>query len=934
MNLRFRYLSRARISLRLRSVTAAAFLLVWCGERASEVAAQSNKDAPAGQVGPREGPKLTKPPALLKFVEAPYPSVEPKPTGDVAVTLTILIDAAGKVAESQVSESGGAAFDEAALAAVRAFEFSPAEIDGKPAAIRIVYRYVFTVREEQVVPTTSVLTGTIRDAESKKLLAHVKVEVAGGPATETDDAGRFRLPELTPGELSITLSGERLNPLKTQETVQAGEELDVTYKVALIPLETKPEEKDDFEILVTAPPPLKKEVVSTKVSAAQAKSIPGAQGDVVRVVENLPGVARSAVGSGQLVVWGAGPEDTRTYVDGVPIPRLYHEGGLRSTIFSGVVGSVELVPGGYGAAFGRGLGGIVRVETNTPGRKKRDKPRVSANEKTTGATGASSARAGSDESYPVSGQVSADVLDGSALVSTGFGRTRIAAAARISVIDQLAKTLDNDVGEYVPIPRYRDGQFRIAHDLASGGHLELVGLLSSDHTARGVPNPDPALTTREARDLSFSRIYARYSAENKRGTRTSITPYVGFGKQSLVNSYGSTRTSLGSDDILVGLRASFAQRLATFLTFEAGLDAEVSHVEVERRGSLGLPAREGDVRVFGQPPPDNLAFDRFKTTSIGVAPYIEADVELFGDRLHIVPGLRVDPMARTVSRRVPTQGDTPDIGLSEQNFVVEPRLSLRYAPHERVTLHAAAGLYHQQPSAADLSSVFGNPALPVSRAVHLVAGAAVKPTDNLSLELTGFTTYLDDLAMRNDQDAPKRAQALLPTGQGHTIGLQTLIRRELANHVFGWVAYTIMRAERQNSDLTKTRLFDYDQTHVLSAVLVWSPFTGFEVGSRFRLASGFPRTYVTGAYYDSQRDRYQPTFGDQNGIRIPLFMQLDLRVSQVFKLGGTDLQVYLEVQNVTNRANTEELVYSPDFVQRGQIRSLPILPIAGVSWAF
>jgi hypothetical protein len=143
-----------------------------------------------------------------------------------------------------------------------------------------------------------------------------------------------------------------------------------------------------------------------------------------------------------------------------------------------------------------------------------------------------------------------------------------------------------------------------------------------------------------------------------------------------------------------------------------------------------------------------------------------------------------------------------------------------------------------------------------------------------------------------------------------------------------------MRAERKNSDLTKTRLFDYDQTHVLSAVLVYSPFSGFELGGRFRLASGFPRTQVTGAYYDTQRDRYQPRFGEQNGIRIPLFMQLDLRVSHTFKLADTDLQIYLEVQNVTNRANTEELVYSPDFARQGRIRSLPVLPIAGLSWTF
>src|SRR5690606_29674037 len=128
---------------------------------------------------------------------------------------------------------------------------------------------------------------------------------------------------------------------------------------------------------------------------------------VVRVVENLPGVARSAVGSGQLVVWGAGPEDTRTYVDGVPIPRLYHEGGLRSTVHSGVVTSVELVPGGYGAAYGRGLGGIVRIDTHTPDRRG------------------------------VHGSLAADVFDASAMLGAGIGaRSSAAATARVSLIDQ------------------------------------------------------------------------------------------------------------------------------------------------------------------------------------------------------------------------------------------------------------------------------------------------------------------------------------------------------------------------------------------------------------------------------------------------------------------------------------------------------------------
>ena len=45
--------------------------------------------------------------------------------------------------------------------------------------------------------------------------------------------------------------------------------------------------------------------------------MPGTQGDTLKVVQNLPGVARAALGSGALIVWGAAPADTRVYVDGV-----------------------------------------------------------------------------------------------------------------------------------------------------------------------------------------------------------------------------------------------------------------------------------------------------------------------------------------------------------------------------------------------------------------------------------------------------------------------------------------------------------------------------------------------------------------------------------------------------------------------------------------
>ena len=47
-----------------------------------------------------------------------------------------------------MTQSAGAAFDAAALDAVKRFRFSPAEIDGKPAPVKITYSYQFTARVE------------------------------------------------------------------------------------------------------------------------------------------------------------------------------------------------------------------------------------------------------------------------------------------------------------------------------------------------------------------------------------------------------------------------------------------------------------------------------------------------------------------------------------------------------------------------------------------------------------------------------------------------------------------------------------------------------------------------------------------------------------------------------------------------------------------
>jgi TonB family protein len=883
-----RFLSTCR-----RLVTAISIAIL-----PANAAAQSSASAAEQPVKPR----LTKPPKLVSFVEAEYPESEKSAGKTAAVVLQIGIGADGKVTDVAVVESAGPAFDAAAVAAAQRFVFEPAEIDDKPAPIRINYRYQFVL--QQAAPTTGILTGVVRSRPGGEPLAGVTVALDDGTSTVTDQTGHFTFPDLSPGHRRVLLSRSDLKGLQTEENIVAGEKLDATYEIETAPAD-EGDEHDDLEIVIVAPK-LVKQTVSTKVEAAEGRRVAGTQGDVLKIVENLPGVARASAGSSQIVVWGAAPEDTRVYIDGLRVPLLYHFGGLRSVVHTDLVDSVELVPGGYGAAYGRGLGGLVVVATRDPPKDR------------------------------IHGSVQVDVMDASAAVQGPIANGwSFAIAARHSHLDAvLGAFTSQDFQEFFQIPHYYDGQARLRRELRDGEFVEVLGLLSSDSVSRDVTSNDPNAQKSETKKQRFERVGVRYKRTQKDGSTIECLPWFGWDHADLNSRFGPVPTSLASDATLFGLRASYSGKLGDAAIVTLGLDVEGSSSTVERSGSTSSPPREGDAHVFGQPPSDQINGDRWNAVIGSAAPFVQADVGLFSDALHVVPGIRFDPLFVSVSRRLPRDGDNPGVGAYEADVGVEPRIAARLRLSKRATLKAAYGKYRQPPVAEDLSPVFGNPLLGASSAQHLLGGAEFQLSQTLGVETTVFYTHSTDLAARNPVPSPLVAEALVDLGVGRSYGAQFLLRKSLADGFFGWVAYTLLRAERQDSPNTAFRLFDFDQTHVLTALAAYQLGKGFDVSARFRYATGYPRTPVIGAFYDARRDLYEPELGAKNSIRIPDFWQLDVRFSKRFTFGTNELEAYLDVQNVTNHQNPEEIVYNPDYTQRSYINGLPILPVLGARWGF
>ncbi|HEY8088294.1 MAG TPA: TonB-dependent receptor, partial [Polyangiaceae bacterium] len=384
-----------------------------------------------------------------------------------------------------------------------------------------------------------------------------------------------------------------------------------------------------------------------------------------------------------------------------------------------------------------------------------------------------------------------------------------------------------------------------------------------------------------------------------------------------------------------GLRAGWQGPIEKYLPGSVGIDAEMQTSSLHRAGSIGAPPREGDVYVFGEPPPSQINFDDWKTVVASVAPYVEGDFSLDQDRWHVVPGIRLEPYITSTNKLTPPPPGSPNIGSTHEDTVIEPRLSTTYAFTPRVAAKAAFGVYHQAPQPEDLSAIFGNPTLALSTAQHYLVGAVFHLTETLSIETTGFLAEQHNLATRSESNSPLVGQALVQQGIGRSYGTQFLLRQQQVGRFFGWISYSIMRSERRDAPDLAWRLFDYDQSHVFTAVGSYDLGKGFETGLRFRFATGYPRTPVISAYYDASTATYEPAFGAHNSTRIPPFVSVDARVAKRFKLGPkSELEVYLDVQNVTNHTNPEEIVYNPTYTQRGYISGFPILPVVGARYAW
>lgn len=749
---------------------------------------------------------------------------------------------------------------------------------------------------------TGTLTGRVVDAETQEPLAGVNVAVVGtttGAATAAD--GTFTIAGLAPGTYSLRASFLGFAPrTKTDLVVQASRPTFVLFELREQVLETG-------EVVVTAEffdAPTDAPTSVQTLGAEEIRRTPGGQNDISRSLLTLPGVTGGVDVRSDLLVRGGGPSENLYLVDGIEVPQINHfatqgaTGGALGLLNVDFIREAEFYTGGFPVRYGDAASSVLRVE-NRPG-----SPRVVAGDFTVGAV------------------ETALTLDGAAGENFNW-----LLSVRRSYLQFLFEALG------LPIrPAYWDAQTRLSFQPSTKDRILVVGLGAID---------DFDIVRPEEDDFENQEIFERVLDNDQRsytvGASWRRLIEDGFFTVSASRSVQDFRfADVDTDGVEVLTNRSIEQE------HRLRLDGDV---RLSRRYSVGFGGgtvyADAETRLFQRATPATT-FDedlRFSSDLTLWKPfgYGQFQARLFGGRLTTTTGLRLD--ANTFL-------DAP--------VALSPRFSAAYDVSSRLTVRAAVGRFTQSPeylslTVRDQAGAFVNTNLEWIDVDQVVAGLALTPEPTLRITVEGYYKKYNNypvsaadprvsLANLGGDYGFVGAEPLLPVGEGRAYGIEAFAQRKFTGRLYGLASYTLGWSEFTGAD-GRYRPSSWDVRHTVNLTAGYR-LGRWEFGSKVRYLSGRPYTpfdlaasaeeYAATRRGVIDRDRL-------NAERSPAYIRVDLRVDRRFTLGRVNGVVYLDVQNVFNRANVFGFEYTEDPAEPDRLReqeNVGLLPNFGFSIEF
>jgi hypothetical protein len=724
------------------------------------------------------------------------------------------------------------------------------------------------------------ITGRVVDPQSRAGIGSVLVRLDGTTTQATTSTdGSFVFDEVAPGRHGIVASLEGFTPSSELVVfVQPGDG-------AAVELEYRLEVSTVVRGAAVRPPasPPAVSLGGARMTGQQVMSAISGLGDLGRVMQLRPGVAASQDNRNDLLVRGGGAWETAVRLDGFELPTGSHfawpgsAGGAVSLIAAGAIESASLDTGGFSVGFGERASGVMDVRTRT-GASDRIRGRADL------------------------GVGGLFALAEGRLPAPGGRHGSWMASVRRSVLQLGISRRDSRAA-----PNYTDAAGNLDIPLSPRHRLHATGFGASDALDVDWSMSASSLTGKETLALGGVSLASAWSDR----TRTDLSLSLSRNDTTL-SEIQQTETSYANSSFERFLRARAEIRHApgARVRLMAGASLERAKVDFDLRD--GGYRNEWNIEI---PPLASSWHDTFTdTAAYGEATWLVRTAE-------ITAGVRADHSGRT------------------GRWYVSPRTRVQVGLGSRWRVTGSWGDYRQDIPNVWVASNAANRTLDPIDCTTLTAGVEGTPWPGGWLTAEAFrkryTGYPIDPSVPSrvligagaDFESPL-VGILAPSGKVEADGIDTSFSQAFGGALTLALGYSHWN-EREFNLLQQWIRADYDIRHQARVWLVWHKSARWSASALWRYASGRPYTpYDIAASIQAGFGRYDRA--RTNAVTYPAYHRLDLRVERVLAARRAAVTLFLEAENVYNRANIYIYEWSAALGRPRPALQWGLVPAAGV----
>ncbi|MFN5620197.1 MAG: carboxypeptidase-like regulatory domain-containing protein [Flavobacteriales bacterium] len=727
--------------------------------------------------------------------------------------------------------------------------------------------------------TTGVVTGVCRDANTKEPLEFVQVvleEGLVGAATAAD--GSFRL-TASQGSYSLKATLLGYEPFLLAEVFVMPSD---TVKLAL---DMVPGSGAFQEVIVEAAPFKRGIDVPSSMRSLGANEIqrnPGSDNDVSKVIRTLPGVTATSAFRNDLIIRGGAPNENRFFLDEVEIPVINHlvtqgaSGGAYSIINANQLREVEYMSAQFPANRGNALSSVFNFQL----------------------------KEGNNDSLHVTARLGGTDM-GIALDGPIGKRVNYLATVRRSYRQYILKMLN-----FAFSPVYNDATLKVRIKLNPRNTITVLGIGAID---------DFKLNT-EVGNNEIQRYLLENLPFSDQSNYTAGAVYKSYRRNGFFMVTGSRSELKNSAEKYYNNDASNPSGLLLKYNsreWSHRVRAEYTHTAEHFKWNSGISFEdihgEFDVftRIFNEYGP--IEVDYFSPVGFrNYAAFTQLSKGWLNDRITATVGGRADGSNYNASLKKPWEH-------------LSGRVNLSLALFKGFSLQTGIANYFQLPSMMTLSyrnsGVLDNQArTQFVESVHYTAGVKWDTPISSRLSIEGFyKRYPNYLLSLRDSISIAHVPAdfgvfgnypVSFNSKGRAYGLEFLYQQRLYKGFYGMVSYTLSWSEyldKQEQYVASA----WDARHVVSLTLGKRFGTQWEAGINWRYQSAIPYTPFNDEL-SAQRQVWEINnagirdFDRLHALRGKSTSIVNLRVDRIYNFTGWTLNVYIDLENVTADADSQQ----------------------------